>query len=511
MAKEILCGIYGIQNVINGKYYVGQAVDILHRWKQHKDALNNGSHFNKHLQRSWNKYGQENFVFSILTLCKREKSELNHWERYWVKELNARINGYNKTDGGQDANNFISYTEDELLQHFLSNRGENNKNAKLTEKDVLEIIDRLKQNEGDAQIARDYNIDSTSVNHIRIHKTWKHLTKGIEFPKYNTGKSIDVYTEDGNYVDTYETEFEACEKTGVDFRCISGVCRGVNRASGGYVFRYHGDPFDKYETKCLSLIPIDQYDKEWNYIASFKSMAEAKRLTGINPRCCISGENYTAGGYHWLKQGELPPTEEYIKCKDLCTPVDQYDLNWNFIRSYPSMMQANRETGVYHINIRSAVIKQNKTAGGFHWLRKGELPTVDEINYVRGQNNWKTIDQYDENGILVASYKSIKEASEKTGINQKTLSCAFRGKIKTAFGYCWVKGGEKPNIDKPQFTIDQYDLNWNYIKSYLTATDAASETGISRKAIYHVLYKDQNQTGGFHWLHHGEQPPIELK
>ena len=30
------CGIYMIQNKINGKIYIGQAVDIEDRWKIHK-------------------------------------------------------------------------------------------------------------------------------------------------------------------------------------------------------------------------------------------------------------------------------------------------------------------------------------------------------------------------------------------------------------------------------------------------------------------------------------------
>lgn len=63
MAKEKLCGIYCIENTVNGKKYIGQSVNIYTRWKQHKNDLNNDAHCNEHLQSAWNCYGEEAFKF----------------------------------------------------------------------------------------------------------------------------------------------------------------------------------------------------------------------------------------------------------------------------------------------------------------------------------------------------------------------------------------------------------------------------------------------------------------
>ncbi len=38
---EKVCGIYCIENKVNGKKYVGQSIDIYKRWKQHRNELNN--------------------------------------------------------------------------------------------------------------------------------------------------------------------------------------------------------------------------------------------------------------------------------------------------------------------------------------------------------------------------------------------------------------------------------------------------------------------------------------
>ena len=91
-------GIYLIMNQINGKGYVGQAVNIEERWKQHKYRLNGQYHGNKHLQNAWNKYGKNNFVFIILEKC--AKSVLDQAEIFWIKFLDTYKNGYNNTEGG---------------------------------------------------------------------------------------------------------------------------------------------------------------------------------------------------------------------------------------------------------------------------------------------------------------------------------------------------------------------------------------------------------------------------
>ncbi len=61
-----MIGIYIIKNIITGKIYIGSAVNIYIRWKTHLHNLKNEVHHSIHLQRSWNKHGDENFIFEIL-------------------------------------------------------------------------------------------------------------------------------------------------------------------------------------------------------------------------------------------------------------------------------------------------------------------------------------------------------------------------------------------------------------------------------------------------------------
>lgn len=60
------CGIYIIQNLVNGNIYVGSSSNIKRRFSQHKSTLRHNTHKNKHLQNAWNKYGEENFEFVVI-------------------------------------------------------------------------------------------------------------------------------------------------------------------------------------------------------------------------------------------------------------------------------------------------------------------------------------------------------------------------------------------------------------------------------------------------------------
>ena len=100
MAREIISGIYCIKNTLNNKYYVGRSNNIYKRWRQHKKQLADGDHVNKHLQSAVDKYGIDNFEFSILEIV--EEDCLNEREQHWIKTLSAfGENGYNSTAGGE--------------------------------------------------------------------------------------------------------------------------------------------------------------------------------------------------------------------------------------------------------------------------------------------------------------------------------------------------------------------------------------------------------------------------
>ena len=99
------CGIYKIENLLNGKSYIGQSIEIERRFSKHKSAKDDF-----YIHRAIRKYGVENFSFEILEECKVE--ELNEREKFWIKEKNTLIpNGYNMIPGGSNGAGLVKGKE----------------------------------------------------------------------------------------------------------------------------------------------------------------------------------------------------------------------------------------------------------------------------------------------------------------------------------------------------------------------------------------------------------------
>jgi len=64
--------IYCISNNINDSCYIGSAQNFRRRIRQHLAKLVTNKHRNKYLQRSWNKYGYQNFDISVLSNSTKE-------------------------------------------------------------------------------------------------------------------------------------------------------------------------------------------------------------------------------------------------------------------------------------------------------------------------------------------------------------------------------------------------------------------------------------------------------
>jgi group I intron endonuclease len=65
-------GVYQIVNIVNNKHYIGSAVNIQRRWKNHKQLLRLKRHPNIHLQNAWYKYGEGAFTFEVVLFCNKE-------------------------------------------------------------------------------------------------------------------------------------------------------------------------------------------------------------------------------------------------------------------------------------------------------------------------------------------------------------------------------------------------------------------------------------------------------
>lgn len=297
VSMEVLCGVYCIQNLVNNKRYVGSSKDIYERWLCHKNSLNKNDHHSKHLQNAWNKYGCDNFSFFILELCSEdERFECEQkWYDYY-KSYDPAF-GYNyapiakspryyySLDDLKNGKSKMSLEQFESIVYYLCNtiipipkiaeivgvsrrivyqiyykknyskivadmnflRRPTFKDPKLSEEQVLEIIDKLLNNVPTWELADTYGVKMTTISDIIHHRTWKYLTEDIEFPdihnrrNHDLGKHVVQFDLDGNILNTFISARQAFAETGVSYKHISLCCNNKRRTAGGFRWKFEKD------------------------------------------------------------------------------------------------------------------------------------------------------------------------------------------------------------------------------------------------------------------------------
>lgn len=173
-----MIGIYKITNTINNKIYIGLSSNIEERWKIHKKRykIETDKEYEKHLYRSFRKYGLDAFTFEVIEECSVE--ELANREIYWISYYDSYTNGYNETPGGE----------------IICIGGEKHPNHKLTEQDVICIRNYYKNKARRKDIYTLYKdrIGESGFSKIWKGETWKDIMPEVyteenkNFHKHNT-------------------------------------------------------------------------------------------------------------------------------------------------------------------------------------------------------------------------------------------------------------------------------------------------------------------------------------
>ena len=88
-------GVFQVKNILNNKVLLGSSLNLEGSLNKHRFMLKIGSHTNKALQKDWDEFGSDKFVFEILEEVKVEKNnpnfnlqdELTLLEQIWLEKL----------------------------------------------------------------------------------------------------------------------------------------------------------------------------------------------------------------------------------------------------------------------------------------------------------------------------------------------------------------------------------------------------------------------------------------
>ena len=130
---------------------------------------------------------------------------------------------------------------------------------------------------------------------------------------------------------------------------------------------------------------------------------------------------------------------------------------------------------------------------GLYNLRYGTR--VERIQKLVVEPRMRPVNQYDFDGNLINTHKSLTDASKAIGVNTRTMSsiCGKSGAHSThgfIFRYAdddspWINFDPKKccGNEERKRTVEQYDKHGNFIRSYESVNEASRITGISRRWI----------------------------
>lgn len=248
-AKTLLnCGIYWITNLVNNKIYIGSSINIKKRFNQHKSNLRHNRHCNQHLQRAWNKYGEENFIFQLVehhAYPERILSRENKYISLYKPEYNnILVNDENRPSASDETRRKMSTSR---MGRIPWNKGL--KLPPLSDDRKRQLSELFKGRKGKPVSDEQKATISNSLKGRKINQ--EQYEKLLLYRKEKSGanhvmaKKVYQYNLDGNFIKEWNYIRETKE-LGVDPVQVSACATGVHKTAFGYrwYFDFRGDKIE---------------------------------------------------------------------------------------------------------------------------------------------------------------------------------------------------------------------------------------------------------------------------
>lgn len=171
-------------------------------------------------------------------------------------------------------------------------------------------------------------------------------------------------------------------------------------------------------------------------ISLIKQYNSTNRTFGYNVAYGGSNAPITEAERQRIREISIQKSEKQYK------PIDQYDLDGNFIKTWPSRGSVER----YYGWTRGMVGKTTKPHSGQYTVkgfvfRDHVNPPPKKINTSKIKHRHLTtpVNQFSLDHDFIQSFESIKEAAEANHITQMCITLAINGHCKTGGGFIWEK------------------------------------------------------------------------
>lgn len=138
---------------------------------------------------------------------------------------------------------------------------------------------------------------------------------------------------------------------------------------------------------------------------------------------------------------------------------------------------------------------------------KGKLCSKEIKEKLKNHSSRHPIDQFDINGKLVKTHKSIREASRQVGVDNRVIRKCLAGEYKLAAGFIWKKHGEVPtkteiqertNHSNKKRAVLQID-NGKTVQRHESIQEAARNTNLNPRKICSCCQGKFKHYKGYEW------------
>ena len=293
--------IYRINNVVNGKIYIGQTTtSIRRRWSQHLNSKNHDFA----LYKAMNKYGKENFNIEEIEFIEHEdkkilKDILNEREKYYISLFHSTGSyGYNMTVGGESVPDDMC----KKVYCFLTDGKYIGEYRSMTEASI----------ELEVPIT---NIHEALSRNGTTRGYYFNFVNSFDYIPLNGVKvAVDVYNyKTSEFIGQFESISSALYHLGLDNKRVSHIKRCMNgktKYAYGYIWRYPGESID--DRKCIKSLsvmkPVNVYSVDDEYIAIYPSITYAAKACGVFTSAisaCLNQKQKNSKGYKFYYASDI--------------------------------------------------------------------------------------------------------------------------------------------------------------------------------------------------------------
>ena len=126
---------------------------------------------------------------------------------------------------------------------------------------------------------------------------------------------------------------------------------------------------------------------------------------------------------------------KHYELKKRRTSIFEYDFDGNLIKKWNSLDEIENELNISHTGICQCISGRIPSFKSRIWsyteLSKEGIIAINEKRIAGKSHRAKKVNNYNDEGELIATYNSITEASEKVGVSQATIINLIKSKNKS--------------------------------------------------------------------------------